>query len=154
MLLIGVSQIFFGSIILAVSLSRNIVFICTSLGIYDFRGCYEVSEKVMRISVAKRIGCSTRFDKLDTGLGSCSPILFDILLYLKLSFYSQKDSKSKKARTFNNLSSFVFLIPKEASLSEKCPVSDIRSSDKGVSLVHCMQFNFSPICLFGSRRYH
>ena len=66
----------------------------------------------------RKIGSSTRFEEIDTDIGTCLPIQVVVILSLKVSS-TQTDSESKTAKFLKSFCSLVYLIPKESSLSER-----------------------------------
>ena len=66
-----------------------------------------------------KIGSSTRFEEMDTNIGTCLPIQIVVFVSLKVSFGTQIDSKSKIAKLLKSFCSLVHLIPKESSLSKR-----------------------------------
>ena len=59
------------------------------------------------------------FDAMDTDIGACFPILVVGLVYLKVSSWTQSDSKSNIVKFLMSFYSLVYLTPKKSSLCER-----------------------------------
>ena len=66
-----------------------------------------------------KIGSSSRFEEIDTHIGTCSPTQVVVFVSLKVSSWTQSDSKSNVAKFLNSFCLLVYLIPKESSLSKR-----------------------------------
>ena len=71
------------------------------------------------LELQMKIGSSTRFEEIDTDIGTCFLIQVVVFVSLKSSSWTQIDSRSNIAFFFNSFYSLVYLIPNESSLSKR-----------------------------------
>ena len=67
----------------------------------------------------RNIGSFTRFEEMETEMGTGFPVHFVKSVSLKLSCFTQTDSKSKKAKFLKTVCSLVKSIQKEFNLSNR-----------------------------------
>ena len=87
----------------------------------------------------RNIASSTRFEEMDTDIGTCFRIQIVVVVPLKVSSLTQIDSKSNIVKFLKNF--FVHSCgwyPKSPASQREFLGFDIRSVDRHFSLVHCM----------------
>ena len=92
----------------------------------------------------RKLGSFTRFDEMDTDIGTRFAIHVVVSVFLNVSYWAQIVSESNTAKLPESFWWLVYSIPKESSSSNRVSVFDKCSLDKRVLLVHYRRLYVVP----------
>ena len=107
------SKILDSLILIAVSFSMNLNFICALLCVAKpSRSLIKEDTRFQGSEFQRKMGSGIMFDEIETDIGTCFPIHFVVLVPSYVSSLTQLDSKSKTVMFQNKFSSSLYGILK------------------------------------------